>query len=192
MRIVIAGLLGGIVMFFWGFVAHTMLPLGEIGMKTLPIAKQDAVLAATRDALGEPGVYIVPGFEDMDDYGDDEKGKAFGERALANPYAFIVYQPQGSDMVNAMGPYLGKEFATNVLSALLAAFVVSFAAVGFGLRAVLVGVMGVFAWMTTHVPYWNWYRFPLDFTLASLAMEAIGWLLAGFAIAWWLGRGRTA
>jgi hypothetical protein len=38
------------------------------------------------------------------------------------------------------------------------------------------------------LPYWNWYRFPLDFTLAALAEQLIGWLLAGAAMAWWLGR----
>ena len=189
MRIVIAGLLGGIVMFFWGFVAHMFLPLGEIGMKTLPIAKQDVVLAAARDALGEPGIYMVPSFENMDDYGDEAKGTELSARIAANPYAFIVYQPQGVDMVNGMGPFLAREFVTNVLSAILAAFVVSFAAVAFGLRAALVGAMGLFAWLAVHVPYWNWYRFPLDFTLAGLAMQVIGWLLAGLAIAWWLARG---
>ncbi len=188
MRIVIAGLLGGIVMFVWGFVAHMLLPLGEIGMRTLPIAQQDAVIAAAKEGLGQEGVYMLPSFENMDDYNDEAKHKAFGERATANPYAFVVYQPTGVDVANNMGPNLGKEAATNVLSAIVAAFVVSFAVVGFGLRTLLVGAMGVFAWLSISVPYWNWYRFPLEFTLANLVMQAVGWLLAGLAIAWWLGR----
>ena len=191
MRIVIAGILGGIVMFLWAFVAHTMLPLGEMGLRTVPVAQQDAVLAAAKASFSEEGVYILPGFEDMADYEDDAKRKAYGERAAANPYAFVVYHPQGKDMVNAMGTPLAVQFATTVLGAILAAFVVSYAAVGLGLRAVLVAVIALFGWITINVPQWNWYRFPLDFTLANLATEAIGWLLAGFAIAWWLGR-RTA
>jgi hypothetical protein len=48
--------------------------------------------------------------------------------------------------------------------------------------------MGAFAWLTVSAPYWNWYRFPQDFSLANLAMLLIGWLLAGFVMAWWLGR----
>ena len=55
----------------------------------------------------------------------------------------------------------------------------------------LLDIYSLFGWVTINVPQWNWYRFPLDFTLANLATEAVGWLLAGFAIAWWLGR-RTA
>ena len=192
MRIAIAGLLGGIVMFMWGFVAHMVLPLGEIGMQTVPVAQQDAVLAAAKASFGREGVYIVPGFEDMNDYNDEAKRKAFGERATANPYAFVVYQPAGADKVNNMGPSLAFQFGTTVLAAILAAFVVSFTSAGLAMRAALVFVMALFAWVTVNVPYWNWYRFPLDFTLANLVTEAIGWLLAGFAIAWWLGRRRTA
>lgn len=191
MRIAIAGLLGGIVVFMWGFVAHMLLPLGEIGLRTLPVAQQDAVIAAAKANLGTEGVYIVPGFEDMADYNDEAKRKAFGERATANPYAFVVYQPVGTDTANDMGPNLAIQFGTSVIAAMLAAFVVSLAAAGLALRAGLVFAMSLFAWVTVNVPYWNWYRFPLDFTLAGLANEAIGWLFAGFAIAWWLGR-RTA
>lgn len=190
MRILIAGLLGGIVLFIWGFVSHMVLPLGEVGLKTLPFAQQDTVIEAARGAFVQgTGVYIVPGFEDMADYSDKARAKAVGERAASLPYAFVVYQPQGVDVINDMGPNLGIELATNVLAALLAAFVVSHAAARLGRRALLVAAMGLFAWLSISVPYWNWYRFPLDFTLANLAMQVIGWGLAGLAIAGWLGRG---
>jgi len=138
---------------------------------------------------GTEGIYIVPGFEDMADYDDEAKAKAAGERSAAMPYAFVVYQPQGIDIINNMGRNLGLELATNILAALLAAFIVSHAATNLGRRALLVVAMGLFAWLSISVPYWNWYRFPLDFTLANLAMQVIGWGLAGFAIAWWLARG---
>jgi uncharacterized membrane protein len=48
--------------------------------------------------------------------------------------------------------------------------------------------MGLFAWLVVSVPYWNWYRFPLDFTLGSLIDNVAGWFLAGLVMAWWLGR----
>lgn len=188
MRIGIAGLLGGIVMFVWGALSHMVLPLGEMGLRTLPIAQQDAVLAAAREGMQDPGIYILPGFEDMDHYGDEARHAEYGRRAAANPYAFVVYQPHANDLVNNMGPALAREFATNVLSALLAALVVGAAAVGMGRRILLVGAMGLFGWFANAVPLWNWYRFPTEFTLAALAMQLVGWLLAGFAIAWWLER----
>lgn len=185
--ILIGGLLGGIVMFFWGFVAHTMLPLGEIGMHQASEAQQDAVLGSLKENLqAGAGVYIVP--MDMAAMENPEVAKTFGARALANPYALIVYQPQGMDMVNNMGGNLAMEAGTNVLSALLAGLLVSFATVGFGTRVLLVFGTGVFGWLANAVPAWNWYRFPGDFTLAALVEQGVGWLLAGLAIAWALKR----
>lgn len=185
--ILIGGLLGGLVMFFWGFVAHTVLPLGEIGMHQASEAQQDALLASLKDNLqmGE-GVYVVP--MDMAAMENPEVAKSFGARALANPYAFIVYQPKGVDMVNNMGGNLALEAGTNVLSALLVGLLVSFATVGYGTRVLLVLGTGLFGWLANAVPMWNWYRFPTEFTLAALVEQGVGWLLAGLVIAWALKR----
>lgn len=193
MRIVIAGVIGGIIMFFWGFVSHMLLPLGEVGMKTLPVAQQETVLAAAKSSFtAGDGIYLLPGFEQMDDFNDEAKRKQFGERLAQSPYAFVVYHasnPPGTDMANAMGPYLARQLAICVVAAGLLALLLSYTTAGFGLRVVLAGVGGLFAWLAIQVPLWNWYRFPTDFVLASGVMEVVGWTLAGVGIAWWLGRG---
>jgi hypothetical protein len=185
MRVFIAALLGGVVMFLWGFVAHMVLPVGEMGMRA-PVA-EDAVLAATREGFSGEGVYVVPwlGPEGMN---DKARSAAYSAKAVASPYAFVVYNPQGEDSL-AMGDNLGKEFATNVLCAWIVAFVLALAPLAYGRRVLVAGLMGVFAWLAISVPYWNWYRVPLDFTLGSLIGQLVGWVLAGAAIAWWLGRG---
>ena len=41
------------------------------------------------------------------------------------------------------------------------------------------GALGLFSWLTVSLPYWNWYRFPLDFTVGSLIEQVVGWLIAG-------------
>ena len=59
MRILIAALIGGIVMFVWGAVAHMALGLGNPGIH--PPAHEDVVLSSLHQGLGnEPGVYILP------------------------------------------------------------------------------------------------------------------------------------
>jgi hypothetical protein len=185
--ILIGGMLGGLVMFFWGFVAHMVLPFGEMGLIEATPAQQDAVLGSVKDNFQSgPGVYIVP--MDMQAMKDPAKAKEAGARALANPYAFVVYQPQGRDTINNMGSNLGIEWATNTVCALLVAFLVSFATVGFVMRALLVLGTGVFGWLANAVPMWNWYRFPTDFTMAALIMQSIGWLLVGLVVAWALKR----
>ncbi|MEO9079187.1 MAG: hypothetical protein ABI268_07715 [Rhodanobacter sp.] len=44
-------------------------------------------------------------------------------------------------------------------------------------RLAAAAAAAVFAWLSTMLTYWNWYRFPLDFTLAALA-EQLSRLLA--------------
>lgn len=44
MRLLIAGLIGAIVFFIWGMLAHVVLPIGEMGMQVA--VEQDAALAA--------------------------------------------------------------------------------------------------------------------------------------------------
>jgi hypothetical protein len=188
MRILVAALLGGVLVFFWGFVSHMLLPLGHMGMRHS--ATEDPVIAVMRENLTEgAGVYVIPGLT-PEQYEDPAALAAYEAKAVANPYALVIYHPVGRDM--KMGPMLGTEIATNVVSAFLAAWVMAFAGLSFGRRVGIATAMGLFAWLAVSVPYWNWYRFPLDFTVANLVINVVGWLAAGLAMAWWLGRSERA
>lgn len=184
MRLLVAALLGGVVMFFWGFASHMLLPIGEMGVKQA--GNEDAVIAAMRDGLPGEGVYLVPGISDAD-RSDAAKAGAYSAKAKAHPNAFVVYQPQGEDGMD-MGDELGMEFANNVVSSLLLAWILSLGAFGYQKRVFISAAMGLFAWTALSLPYFNWYRFPLDFTLGALLMQVVGWTLAGAVMAWWLGR----
>lgn len=185
MRVLVAGLIGGILMFFWGVAAHMALGLGEVGIK-LP-TNENVALSGLQQGLGEQaGVYMLPSL-DPGKMGDAAEVRAYSIKAVRSPYAFVVYQPQGTDMTQ-MGPQIGRQWASDTLSALALAFVMGLAVVGFRRRLAIAAAAAVFAWLSTMLPYWNWYRFPLDFTLAALVEQLVGWLIAGAAMAWWLGR----
>ncbi|SFS11668.1 hypothetical protein SAMN05216570_2550 [Dyella sp. OK004] len=185
MRVLVAGLIGGIVMFIWGAVAHMALGLGNLGIHQP--ANEDVVLSTLHQGLGmQSGVYILPSV-DPSKMSDPAVVTAYSEKTKVSPYAWVVYMPQ-SDNLMQMGPQLGRQWASDTLSSLALAFVMGLAAFSFSRRLSLAVVLAVFAWLSTMVPYWNWYRFPLDFTLAALVEQLLGWLLAGAAMAWWLGR----
>jgi hypothetical protein len=189
MRLGVAALLGAIVMFAWGFVSHMLLPIGEMGFKAP--TNEDVVIAATHDGLpGDGGVTMVPwlGPDGMD---DPAKMAAYEAKAAASPYAFVVWKARGTSKFD-MGQNLAKEFVTNLACAAMVAFVLALGPFAFGRRVMVAGLMGLFAWAAIQVPFWNWYRFPFDFTLGILIQQVVGWLLAGAAIAWWLGRGEKA
>jgi hypothetical protein len=185
MRLIVAALLGGIVLFFWGFASHMLLPIGHMGNEMA--TDEGIVLNALKEGLpAREGVYYIPGLA-PEQYGDAAATAAYSAKAVANPNAVIFYQPQGRDGM-AMTPQLLTQWIINTLSALLAAWILASGAFGFGKRVAIATAMGLFAWLVISVPYWNWYRFPFDFTVGSLLEHVIGWCLAGLPMAWWLGR----
>ena len=119
MRVLVAGLIGGILMFFWGVVAHMALGLGQVGIK-LP-TNENVALSGLQQGLGEQaGVYMLPSL-DPGKMGDAAEVRTYSIKAVRSPYAFVVYQPQGTDMTQ-MGPQIGRQWASDTLSALALAF----------------------------------------------------------------------
>ncbi|KAA2286022.1 hypothetical protein [Arenimonas fontis] len=183
-RWLVAAVLGGIVVFSWGFLSHVALPLGDVGHYRAD--REEPILQAMRENLPREGVYILPGL-DPEQWGNPEAEADYVARARANPYAMVIYQPVGRDGLD-MTRELLVELVSNLLAAGLVAWVLGLGTFGFGRRVAISTGMGLFGWLMIGVPYWNWYRFPLDFTLAGLVQHVAGWSLAGLAMAWWLGR----
>ncbi|WP_430390247.1 hypothetical protein [Dyella sp. 20L07] len=187
MRVLVAALMGGIVMFLWGAIAHMALGLGDAGMRQ-PV-NEDVVLSSLHQGLGEqPGVFILPSIDPAKMH-DKAVMEAYSAKSKASPYAWVVYMPQGDDLSDMSGQ-LPRQWASDTLSALALAFVMGLAAFSFIKRMSIAVAAALFAWLSTLVPYWNWYRFPTSLTLAVLIEQIIGWLLAGAVMAWWLGRRR--
>jgi hypothetical protein len=177
-KVLLGGVVAGIVIFFWGFVSHMLLPLGEMGLQSL--ANEDDLNTAIRKDIREPGLYFVPG-RDMSKPQTQEDMQAHMDRVAKGPYGLMVIYPNGRDVT--LSKRLPIEFGTNVLCALLAAILVSQLRPGFFVRVACVTLVGLLASIMTLVPYWNWYGFPTDFTLAGIGEHVIGWFLAGLVLA---------
>ena len=173
LRILIAGVLGGIAMFVWNSLAHTILPLGHVGIA--PIPAEAAARTALQGAMGsEPraGLYVFPWME----HGAEAPKPAPG------PSGMIVYHP---DRPFEMAPsMMVSEALSEIVQAVIAAFLLSLTAlVGLLSRTLFVAAIGVAAALSTHVSYWIWWGFPANYTLAQLATMIIGYLVAGVVIA---------
>lgn len=179
-RMVLAGVVAGLVVFFWGAVAHMALPLGMAGMQFRPDADQQQVLSTLRERFDGGGIYLLP-MPQPEQWQDEAAMTAFGQRSAQSPYAFVVYQPQGRDSTQ-MGANLAIQALGCILGAIIAACIAAQFA-GRGRRILAVTLLGVFAWLAFLLPYWNWYRFPTGFAVAGLIEAVVGWLLAGIAIA---------
>ena len=177
-KILLGGVVAGIVIFFWGFVSHMLLPLGEMGLQSIP--NEDELNAAIKKDIREPGLYFVPG-RDMSKSQSQVEMQAHMDKIAKGPYGFMVIYPNGRDA--SMSKRLPIELGTNVVCALLAAILVTQLRSGFIERVACVTLVGILASIITLVPYWNWYGFPTDFTLAQFVEHTVGWLLAGLVLA---------
>jgi len=185
-RIILAGILGGIAMFIWSSIAHMALPLGKTGIKELP--NQQAIFAALQAGLGDKGggLYLFPGLGVGDNPTKEQASEAMkhiNERMAANPSGVLVYHPTGTQPFS-FGKFLGIEFGTECLEALLAVFLLAQTRIaGFGGRVGFIFVAGILASIATNVSYWNWYGFPGDYIAAYMFMQVVGFLCAGIVAA---------
>jgi hypothetical protein len=184
MRILIAAILGAAVLFLWGFLTHAILPIGEMGMSKPQ--NEDAVLQSVQANLPAPGIYVLPYFS-HEQMNDEAVANAWAEKAKANPYAFVVVAPPPTDPMS-MGRQMATQFGSMFIASLIVAWLLAATSWGFGSRVVGATAMGIFVWVASVVPIWNWYRFPTDYMIGGLIEHAVGWLLGGIVIAWWVGR----
>lgn len=178
-RILLAGIVGGVVMFIWNFVAHDLLPIGEMGVKLMP--NEDAVTSAFQTNLGEtPGVYPFPtGGLTKDATGEQKQAamKKAEEQMAAGAGGLLIYRPK---RVFNFPKRLAIEFVTEVVESILAVFLLAQTRISsFGGKVGFVLTAGILAAITTNIPYANWYGFPKDFTLAQIVMELVSFLLVG-------------
>ena len=182
-RILLAGIIGGIVMFIWSFIAHDLLPLGEMGVREIP--NEDAVTSAIQTNLGNRnGFYIFPGPGVSPDASRQQKMegmKRAEEKMAAGPAGVLIYHPK---RVFNFPKRLGIEFATEVLESLLAVFLLAQTGIrGFGGKVGFILTAGILAAIATNVPYWNWYGFPRGYTAGYMLTQVIGFLLVGIVAA---------
>jgi hypothetical protein len=183
-RILLAGVLGGIAMFAWTSVAHMVLPLGEAGIQEIPNDRE--LLDALHAKLGgASGFYMFPGFGLPADATSAQKRAAmtdYDQKLAAQPSGLLIYHPPGAKELTP--GQLVTELLTEIGGALLMAWLMSRARLERYLSRVgLAAVCGLLAAGATNISYWNWYGFPVSYTLASMATEVVGLTVAGLVAA---------
>jgi len=184
MKILVTGILGGIIMFIWTSVAHMALPLGEAAIREIP--NESAVLSAMQSNIGDrTGLYIFPGPGVGKNATRQEKNdtmKHMVEKIAANPSGILMYHAPGRPFT--IGKWLGIEFGTELLEAILVVFLLAQTRiVSFAGRIGFVVVAGILAAITTNVSYWNWYGFPCVYTASYMFIQIVGFFLVGIVAA---------
>ena len=184
-KVLLAGLAGGVVMFLWGFVSHMLLPLGEAGISELTY--EEEVLPAISKRVTKPGMYQFPWPESSPGTPMPKNADAMEkaeEMHKTMPHGLLIFHPPTGPF--SMTPHLIVEFATNVVSSLIAAALVCLTLGSletFVKRMLFVTAIGLSAAIAVNVPHWNWYEFPTSFTLGEIVGHVVGFALVGAVIA---------
>jgi hypothetical protein len=171
-RILLAGVLGGFALFVWGGLAHTVLGLGTVGLKFLP--QQQPVMETLKASVPQPGFYFFP---------QTDFGMTLPPAEVGGPYGIMIYHVAGAG--GSMAGQLVNELILNVALALLAAYLLSLATgvTGYMARVGFVTALGLIVGLMVNVQYWNWYGFPMSYTVAAIFVAVVGFLLIGLIAA---------
>ncbi|MFO1066271.1 MAG: hypothetical protein U0892_20630 [Pirellulales bacterium] len=183
-RVLLAGLLGGLVIFFCGAAVHMGLNLESRTMMDLPDEPKFGGLI-TKNGLA-PGLYAYPGYEQGLTLTGEARAaweKQFIERYQAGPVGILLVGPSGEEPMGAK--QLQGEFVADVIAALIAAILLSQTAPGlsFFRRWSMVALLAPLSWASLTYSYYLWYRFPFNFILDGLFGAIIEWSIAGLVIA---------
>ena len=180
-RVVIGILAGTLLTFMWMNLSWTVLGLHESSIRQFP--DQDAISAALKAQNVERGIYMTP-FMDAD-YDDKEAMAAHMEDNREGPYMMGVVRSGSLDETPGMGPFMARGIAIQLIAVTIAALLLAAAApnLNFLGRFMFVAMLGLFAGVTGHLPNWNWWWFPADFTVMGVVDAVVSWGLAGLAMA---------
>ncbi len=177
-RILIAAIVGGVLMFVWGAVTHVALPFERQALQ--PIPNEAAVMSSLRSNLATAGMYTFP-WTDSSGKATLEQKKTWQQQLVSGPSGLLIYRPSGGE---AMSPrQLASELVSNMLAALFGAFVLVQLPGGYGRRALSIAAIGIAAWLSISVSQWTWYGFSTPFLIGDLVDQFGGWLLAGLGMA---------
>jgi hypothetical protein len=171
-------------MFIWTSLAHMALPLGEVGIREIP-NEQTALIAMQQSIGDKSGLYLFPGLGVGPNPTREQRQEAMkhvADKYASSPSGFLAYHPPGRSI--AFGRLLAVEFATELLEAILAVWLLTQTRlVSFSSRVGFILVIGIVAAIATNISYWNWYGFPTVYTVSYMFIQIVGFLCVGIVTA---------
>jgi hypothetical protein len=183
-RVILGGLIGGVVVFLALSVVHVLTGLAEAGVSNMP--NEDAVMGVMRTSIHEPGFYFFPGTNQsagMTKEQKDAEGQRYLQKFEQGPNGILIYHPGGQAF--SFGKLLANQFVINLVEAFLAAGLLALLPAGtsYGTRVFVIILLALFAVMGTNAEYWIWYGFPGRYTLGYSLGSVLSWTVGGLAMA---------
>lgn len=185
-RTILGSLLAAVVLFVWGFVYYTLLPINNMVSSKVP--NEIVTLDMLKMQLPKEGVYVLPYPKEFSESQKTTKtgpSPAAVKETSTGPYARIFFKPEASYAMSAKDFVLG--YLHLLASALLVGLLLTMARnqlPRFWQRWLFVVTAGTFAAIYVQLGGPIWFRHPWGYDLATAAFYQIGsWVLAGFPLA---------
>ncbi len=184
-RVLQAGALGGLIMFAWSAVSWMVLPWHEASLEKFsnePVVARDLTWYAKSE-----GIYILPNtYKYLDELSAAEKAEAMTQgmqRLKQGPFIFVSVSRAGIDPEDP-APYINGILINIIVASLISYLVLRAGLPGFAARWSMVAVIGVIIAIMSTLPMWNWWHFPLLYTLVNFADMVVATIIGGLVIAW--------
>ena len=174
---IIGSIVGGLILFIWQALSHTVLMLHADQEKYT--ANQDAILNFLGTQLQEEGDYVMPNFPPGTSMQDMQKQ---GEAFTGKPWARISFH-KVYDM-NMTMPLVRTFLVDFVLVLLLCWILFEFAKAGFGKIFLCSLIVGLIAFLNQVYTGYIWYHTAGIY--ADLTDAVVSWGLCGIWLGWWL------
>lgn len=184
LRVILAAIIGGILVFAWSMVSWMVLPYHTQSIHQFK--DEAAVTKALKEQVDHSGVYVLPFVP-----ADTLSKPATEQKAI---WEGVQKKQQTGPMVFASVALEGTQY--NMKTAMIyglilqiaGAFIISlilwgFCCSGYMCRLFTVSTIGLLIGLLGTVPYMIWWKFSPAFTLACAADAFIGWTIAGLFMA---------
>ncbi|MFI5250864.1 MAG: hypothetical protein ACHQQQ_00405 [Bacteroidota bacterium] len=166
-KIVLASVLGGLAIFFWGAVSHVALPLYNNSL--LRFTNEEAVTQAIVANAPNPGVYFMPNNPVRSVGMSDEQYKAATQasmdRMMQGPFMFASIR---LGPASTPGLYITQIFTDMLTAFFMTLILVKLSEKTYWSRVIVCLWIGLAGFMAKSLPMWNWYGFSPAFTFAEL------------------------
>lgn len=182
-KLILGGLLGGLIVFVWGMVSWMVLPWHNLSMRKF--TDESAVEKVLTANAPHGGLYVLPnGCAGTENLSPDQKKAAMKvsfEKMEKGPSAFVVFRPNGT---GKMFINMAKGIALQMLLALMmTSLLLKAKPEHYSCRLGLVVMIALTAGLMCHVPNWIWWKFPTKYVAVEIADLVVSWFLAGLVLA---------
>jgi hypothetical protein len=179
-----SAVVGGIIVFVWGMLSWMILPWHKHSM--MKFEHEESVAQVISANAKASGLYVLPNSfhhkEGMTrEENEHQKMKAM-QMMEHGPFMLASIRVEGMNY-KSPAPYIVSLIIQIVSAFLITWLLLKTKGLSYMKQVGFITIVGLVAAILGYLPGWNWWGFPLCYTIVGMLDIIIGWFLAGLAIA---------